>query len=116
MPLGKERYKSQLEMARKMEESTAEIKKFILRELIKRKKIGGAHTPLDKITRSLPDKILEQIHRRKIIDQAIKELVNSGMIILQHKMTGKGSDFHIAINPRAWKEIGLFLNLPRGEI
>ncbi len=99
-----------------MEEGIDEIKKFILRELIKRKKIGGAHTPLDRVTRSLPDELLQQKHTGKIVNQAIKELVNNGMIILQHKRTGKDSDLHIAINPRTWKEIGLFLNLPRGEM
>ena len=88
---------------------------FILRELIKKRKIGGAHTPLDNITKNLPDEFLHQRQAAKVIERAVKELVNSGMAIILQKRTGKGSDEHISINPRAWKEIGAFLNLPPGQ-
>ncbi len=97
-------------------QSVQNVEKFILRELIKRRKIGGAHTPLDRVTRSLPDEILQQKHSSKITERAIKELVNAGMVIVLQKRTGKDSDLHISINPRAWKEIGLFLGLAPGEI
>lgn len=91
------------------------VKEFILRELIKRRKIGGAHTPLERVTRSLPDEFLQK-HSSKIVERAVKELMNDGLIFLQQKRTGKDSDLHIAINPRAWKEIGSFLNLSKGEM
>ena len=93
-----------------MAEEIVSAKKFILRELIKKKKIGGAHTPLDRITKNLPDEFL---HQKNILEKAVKDLRNSGMIIILQKKTGKGSDDHASINPRAWKEIGAFLNLPR---
>lgn len=87
-------------------------KRFILRELIKRKIIGGKHTPLDRVTKNLPDEFLQQ---KSTIKKALKELRNDGWVILPQKRTGKGSDLHISINPRAWKEIGNFLNLPKRE-
>ncbi len=83
--------------------------KFILRELIKRRIIGGKHTPLDRVTKNLPDEFL---HQKNIIEKAVRELCNSGMIHLLHKKTGRGSDTHVSINPRAWKDIGAFLELP----
>ena len=95
-----------------MDEEIRKIKEFILRELIKKRKIGGAHTPLAHVTKNLPDELLHQKHIPKLIEKAVKELLNNGMVIIQQKRTGKGSDEHIAINPRAWKEIGTFLNLP----
>ncbi len=97
-------------------EEIQNVKKFILRELLKRRKIGGAHTPLDRVTRSLPDELLQLRHSEKLMERAVKELVNTGMVIILQKRTGKDSDLHISINPRAWKEIGSFLNLPPGTI
>lgn len=97
------------------EEEIKKIQEFILRELIKRRKIGGAHTPLDKVTRNLPDELLQQKHTSKITERAVKELINNGFVLILQKRTGKGSDDHISINPRAWKEIGLFLKLPPEE-
>ena len=86
-------------------------KKFILRELIKKRKIGGAHTPLEHVTKNLPDEFLQQKNAPKIIEKAVKELLNSMMILILQKRTGKGSSKHISINPRAWKEISAFLKL-----
>lgn len=94
-----------------MDEEVQQIKKFILRELIKKRKIGGAHTPLHYVTKNLPDEFLHQRHISRVIEKALKELVNNEWILLLHKRTGKGSDEHISINPRAWKEISAFLDL-----
>lgn len=98
-----------------MEDEIKKAKEFILRELIKRRKIGGAHTPLDYVTKNLPDGFLREKKAQKIIEKAVKELVNAGMVIIQQKRTGKGSDLHISINPRYWKEIGSFLKLPNSH-
>lgn len=86
-------------------------KRFILRELIKRKKIGGSHTPLDNIIRHLPDEFLKDKRTKKIINSAIKELVNGKIVFVFKKKTGKGSDLHISANPRTLKEIAELLNL-----
>lgn len=95
-----------------MTEETVNAEKFILRELIKKKIIGGRHTPLDRIIKNLPDEFLYQ---KSFIEKAVKELRNNGWVIISQKRTGKDSDFHISINPRAWKEIGEFLKLPAAE-
>ncbi len=86
-------------------------KKFILRELIKRRKIGCSHTPLDNVVQHLPDEFLKDKRTKKIINSALKELVNNGMVIVLKKKTGKGSDLHISVNPRKLKEIAELLSL-----
>ncbi len=91
-------------------------KKFILRELIKRRKIGGSHTPLDNVTQHLSDEFLKEKRTQKIINSALKELVNDGMVTVLKKKTGKGSDLHISVNPRKLKEIAELLNLPQPRI
>ena len=87
------------------------VKVFILEELTKRGKFGGAHTPLDNVIRNLPDEFLHDKKGRRAIDDAVKELANAGWVIVQRKRTGKGSDMHVSINPRAIKEISAFLGL-----
>ncbi len=87
------------------------VKAFILEELIKKDKFGGAHIPLDNVVRHLPDEFLQDKKGRRAIDDAVKELANSGWVTVQRKRTGKGSDFHISINSRAIKEISAFLGL-----
>ena len=87
------------------------VKAFILEELTKRGKFGGAHTPLDNVVRNLPDDFLHDKKGRRVIDDAVKELANSAWITVQRKRTGKGSDLHVSINPRAIKEISAFLGL-----
>lgn len=91
-------------------------KKFILRELIKRGKIGRSHTLLDNITQRLSDEFLKKRRAQKIIRSALKELVNKSMIIILKKKTGKGSDLHISANPRKIKEIAELLNLPKPKL
>ena len=87
-----------------------QVKAFILRELIKKRKFGGAHTPLDNITNNLPDELLHNKQGQKLIEKGVKELVNFEFVIVLQKRTGKGSDLHISINPRKIKEISEFLN------
>lgn len=86
-------------------------KRFILRELIKRKKIGGSHIPLDNVIRYLPEEFLKDKRTKKIINFTLKELVNNKMVVVLKKKTGKGSDLHISVNPRKLKEIAELLNL-----
>ncbi len=95
------------------EASVKKVKAFVLEELIKRSKFGGAHTPLDNVIRLLPDEFLHDKKGRRVIDDAVKELVNAGWLIVQRKRTGKGADLHVSINPRTIKEISAFLSLPQ---
>ena len=93
-----------------MMEGIDRFKAFILRTLVKKRKFGGAHTPLDKITNSLPDELLHAKKRQRAIDEAVKELVNLSWVIVMKKRTGKGSDLHISINPRKIREISEYLS------
>lgn len=86
-----------------------QVKSFILRELIRKRKIGGAHTPLENIVNNLPDELLHNKQGQKIIEKSVKELVNLEFVIVLHKRTGKGSDLHISMNPRKIKEINEFI-------
>jgi hypothetical protein len=95
------------------EDRAKKVKAFVLEELIKKSKFGGAHTPLDNVIRLLPQEFLQDKRGRKAIDGSIKELVNAGWLVVQRKRTGKGADLHVSINPRAIKEISAFLSLPQ---
>ncbi len=97
-------------------EEIIRAKKFILRELIKRRKIGSSHTPLDNVTQHLSDEFLKEKRAQKIINSALKELVNEGMVTVLKRKTGKGSVLHISVNPRKLKEIAELLNLPQPRI
>lgn len=92
-----------------MVDDVARLKRLILTALMDKEKYGGAHTPLDNITHHLPDEFLHDKQGQKAIDKAVKELNNSGWVMILKKRTGKGSDLHISINPRAIKEIAGFL-------
>lgn len=86
-----------------------QIQVSVLRELISKKKFGGAHIPLDKVIRRTADKILQDRERKKLIEEAIKDLINKEWVFVQQKRTGKGSDNHISINPRSISAIMGFL-------
>lgn len=93
-------------------DETTRAKKFILRQLIKQRKIGGSHTPLDNVTQHLSNEFLKEKRTKKIIMSALKGLLNDGMVNVLKKKTGKGSDLHISVNPKKLKEIAELLNLP----
>ncbi len=92
-----------------MADDVARLKRLILAALIDKGKYGGAHTPLDNITHHLPDEFLHNKKGQKAIDEAMKELNNSGWIIILKKRTRKGSDLHLSINSKAIKEISAFI-------
>ncbi len=97
-----------------LQETTA-IKKAILRELLKKRIIGGAHTPLDNIFHHLPDEYLHDKKGQKIVAEAVKELANAELVTILKKKTGKGTGHHISLNPRKLKETGDLLELQREE-
>lgn len=88
---------------------TEQVKLLILRELLRRNVIGGAHTPLANVTHYLPDMFLHDKKGQKSIEKGVKELVNLGWVLVLQKRTGKGSDLHISLNPRLLKEISAHL-------
>lgn len=92
-----------------MTDNINKLKLLILTALMDKGKYSGAHTPLDNITRHLPDEFIHDKKGQKAIGEAVKLLNNAGWIIILNKKTGKGSDLHISINPRAIKEISEFI-------
>lgn len=75
----------------------------LLLTLLNRRYIGGKHTPEEKSIRS-KIKWLGS-HEQKEFEKEYKQLVNEGIILRSKKMTGKGSDWHISLNPRTLKEL-----------
>ena len=83
-------------------------KSTILEFLIKKCCIGGAHTPLDRVKSCID---LHSKQEKKFFDDALHELIKDGWIIALNKRTGKGSDIHLSINPKALNEIKNFLRI-----
>ncbi len=92
-----------------MTDPVSNLKVLILTALMDKGKYGGAHTPLDNITRHLPDEFMHDKKGQKAVDEAVKILNNAGWIIVLKKRTGKGSDLHVSINPKAIKDIAEFM-------
>ncbi|MBW2965717.1 hypothetical protein KY342_01285 [Candidatus Woesearchaeota archaeon] len=70
--------------------------------MLNKKKIGGSHIPEDKTLkriRWIEDK------ERKAFEKEYKDLINNGYIFRQKKKTGKGSDWHISLNPKRLKDL-----------
>lgn len=85
------------------------LKKLILQKLIRAKVWGGKHTPLDFVTKGVPEHYRKTHQGEKIVEKALKELTNEEWIIILQKRTGRGSEEHISLNPRKTAEIRLFL-------
>lgn len=79
------------------------ILRSVLLFLLNKRYIGGKHIPEDKVLKSktkwadpkyLPD-----------FNKEYKELTNKNFILKLKKKTGKGSDWHISLNPRRLKDL-----------
>lgn len=77
--------------------------KAILLTMLSKKCIGGKHTPEEKLVKS-KTKWLES-DEKKEFEKEYKQIVNNGVILRSKKMTGKGSDWHVSLNPRMLKEL-----------
>lgn len=82
------------------------IKRIILESLITPPRWGGKHTELRNIKKGFPFHISNSKEGQKLIDRAIKELINDGWLLCK-KSTG---ELHASLNPRTKKEIMEFLN------
>lgn len=85
------------------------LKKLILQKLIRSNVWGGKHTPMNFLTKGLPEHYRNTYSGKKIIEKTLKELTDEGWIIVLIKKTGKGSDEHVSLNPRKVNEIKNFL-------
>ena len=77
------------------------IKRIIIESLITPPRWGGRHTELRNIKKGFPSNIYNSKEGQKLIDKAIKELINSGLLLCK-KSTG---ELHVSLNPRMKKEI-----------
>lgn len=77
--------------------------KSVIIFMLNKKYIGGKHTPEDKLILS-KTKWLQKYERREF-EKEYQKLVNSGFILKTKKKTGKGSGWHISLNPRNLKEL-----------
>ncbi len=85
------------------------IKKLMLQKLVRANMWGGKHTPIDFVKKGIPEHYRNTHKGIKVVESAVKDLANSGWIIIQMKRTGKGSGEHISLNPRMVAEIKQFL-------
>lgn len=77
--------------------------KALIRLMLGKEKIGGAHIPEDKVL----NRIIKWSNKdeRREFDKEYQAAINEGLIMRIKKRTGKGSDWHISLNPRELKTI-----------
>lgn len=85
------------------------LKKLILQRLVRANIWGGKHTPLDFVTKGIPEHYRNTSSGRKVVEKVLKDFVNAEWIIILAKRTGRGSDEHVSLNPRKVSEIKQFL-------
>ena len=90
-------------------DDTFSLKKLILQKLIRANVWGGKHTPLNFIIKGIPEHYRNTHPGMKVVEKAMKDLVNYGWVIVSLKRTGKSSDQHLSLNPRKTNEIKQFL-------
>jgi len=83
-----------------------DVKKRIIRDMLTPPRWGGRHTEARNLRKSLPSHISSTKQGQKLIDEAIKELVNDSWLLAK-KSTG---EIHVSLNPRMKKEIMEFVN------
>ncbi|MDP3640171.1 MAG: hypothetical protein Q8R53_03140 [Nanoarchaeota archaeon] len=77
--------------------------KALLQTLLNKRCIGGKHTPEEKLIKSKIRWLEPQ--ERKEFEKEYKQMINESIISRSKKMTGKGSDWHVSLNPRTLKEL-----------
>lgn len=95
-----------------MEKQVLIIMRRLLLKLVRMGKWGGAHTPLHVLTHSLPSRYATTNKGKKLVKEAIKNLINFGFLIAKPS-TG---EIHISLNPAKTREISLFLTKIKKEV
>jgi len=85
------------------------LKRLILQKLVRGNVWGGKYTPLDFVTKGIPEHYRNTHPGRKVVEKVLKDLTNVEWIIILAKRTGRGSDDHVSLNPRKVGEIKQFL-------
>ncbi len=81
------------------------IKRIILESLLTPPRWEGKHTEIRNIKKGFPAHIASTNKGQKLIDKAIKELINDQFLLCK-KSTG---EFHVSLNPRKKREIMEFV-------
>lgn len=77
--------------------------KAVISFMLNKKYIGARHTPEEKLIISKTKWLQKEDYRD--FKKECKSLINDQIIIRVKKKTGKGSDWHISLNPRKLKEL-----------
>ena len=77
--------------------------KAIITVMLSKKCIGGKHTPEEKLINSKTKWLQKEDYRD--FEKGYRKLINNQSILRTKKRTGKGSDWHISLNPRKLKEL-----------
>lgn len=81
--------------------------KDLVTVLLRKRVFGGKHTPEKKLIKLQTRQLNKQ--QKKDFDKEYLNLIKDEFILRSKKRTGKGSDWHIRLNPRKIKEINEFL-------
>ena len=85
---------------------------LMLSKLNRMRKIGGSHTEISNLYKSLPSHFTSSNKGKKKIQKAVKELLKKEFL-LQKPSTG---ELHVSLNPRKIKEIIEFINKYKNQI
>jgi len=77
--------------------------KAIITIMLSKKIIGSKHTPEDKLIKSKTQWLSKEEYNE--FDKEYRKAINEQLILKIKKRTGKGSDWHISLNPRKLKEL-----------
>lgn len=77
--------------------------KTLIADMLTKKCIGGKHTPEEKLVTS-KTKWLQKDDARAF-EKEYREAIKRGLILRTKKKTGRGSGWHISLNPRRLKEL-----------
>lgn len=80
----------------------------LLKCLLSKKCVGGRHIPERKVIIRLVAHLSRS--ERRNFDREYKHMLNQGLIIRMKKRTGKGSDWHISLNPKKIEEVSGLLH------
>lgn len=89
-----------------------DVKKRMIRDMLTPPRWGGRHTEVKNLRKSLPSHILSTKQGQKLVDEAIKELINDGWLFAK-KSTG---EIHVSLNPRMKKKIMEYVNSYSGGL
>ena len=81
------------------------IRRIILESLLTPPRWGGKHTEIRNVKRGFPANIASTHKGQKLIEKAIKELINDRFLLCK-KSTG---ELHVSLNPRKKKDIMEFI-------